>query len=331
MKNNENYISNIIPSIIKSNYAFWFLPVGLAIYFAILITTFVKTWELFSVYIDKRFAFGVAIGFDVMVLYYSILSVLYPNRWTKITSILSGILLWVIILFALIRVWEIKEINTSTIFTVKNVVAFIISLFIPLTSVFLGKVIGSVVSLIFQERIRLKEFEEKNKIPFDVEKILNTSGILFEEVPEYNKILLSIPKEEILTKSGKYKKKYTINIQELLGIDTSDESEKENEIDTAKLEDYIERIILSFSSPKYVNTIIDTNLILKVLKSSNIPNDVKEILENIPLQLLVEIIERKLVEAVLKKILYSVGNGKYKITLSKSKIEDNLIKLPNEV
>ena len=200
----------------------WFIPVGIIIYSFILLTTFIKTWEIFSVYIHHYFAFGVAIGFDVLVLYYSILSVIYPNKWNKFTSIASGFLLWVIITLSILKMWEINSIEQ--LYTIKSFVGVIISLFIPLTSLFLGKSIGATVKDI------QKSIEEKSSknIATKIAKYLESNENNHETnnkkvLIEYgDKAVYILPKNSIYTTGNKIRKNFNITPDEVILLTPGD-------------------------------------------------------------------------------------------------------------
>lgn len=123
---------------------YWYVWVGVSIYALILITTFLDVYEVFYLYAPdfaKWSAAGVALGLDLLVFYFSVISVLYPSKESRIASYTGGFLVWFVVLASMIDLWKGFRLSLWT------VIGFISSLFIPLGSLMLGRVIGATIRI----------------------------------------------------------------------------------------------------------------------------------------------------------------------------------------
>lgn len=121
---------------------------GLFIYFFVLITSFYhvfKFYEIFETEQEGFVAFFVAVGFELSVLYFAYIATKYKFTASKVALGLSLFIVWFSNVFVMARnvyakTFEIAFLNDST---AKIILALIGSIFLPVGSFFLGKIIAN--------------------------------------------------------------------------------------------------------------------------------------------------------------------------------------------
>jgi hypothetical protein len=133
----------------------FFVAWGLGVYVLILVTSFLHTWESYLPYsgtgetdplVDPRLeALGVALGLDMAIIYFSFIGVLRRSRTAKSASVTAMLLVWFAVLASMLGLPE-----RLTAFRPGDwphlAVGFLLSLFVPLSSLKVGQVLGELVS-----------------------------------------------------------------------------------------------------------------------------------------------------------------------------------------
>lgn len=131
-----------------------FVAWGLGVYVLILVTSFLHTWESYLPYsgngadslVDPRLeALGVALGLDMAIIYFSFIGVLRRSRTAKSASVTAMLLVWFAVLASMLGLPERLGSATPADWPYLAV-GFLLSLFVPLSSLRVGQVLGELVS-----------------------------------------------------------------------------------------------------------------------------------------------------------------------------------------
>jgi hypothetical protein len=124
----------------------FYIAWGLAVYVLILVTSFLHTWESYLPFsqhgpklVDPRLeALGVALGLDMAIIYFSFIGVLRQSRTAKAASVTAMLLVWFAVMVSMLGLPEaLKEGDPA-----RNLIGFVLSLFVPLSSLRVGQVLG---------------------------------------------------------------------------------------------------------------------------------------------------------------------------------------------
>jgi hypothetical protein len=124
----------------------FYIAWGLFVYVLILVTSFLHTWESYLPFsehgpklVDPKIeALGVALGLDMAIIYFSFIGVLRQSNTAKAASVTAMLLVWFAVMVSMLGLPEaLKESDPA-----KNVIGFILSLFVPLSSLRVGQVLG---------------------------------------------------------------------------------------------------------------------------------------------------------------------------------------------
>lgn len=148
--------------------------IGLFIYFFILVTSFYhlfRFYEIFETDAESFVAFFVAFGFELAVLYFAYIYTKFRFDSSKVALALSLFIVWFGNVFVMMRNVHARtfEIDLLNIENVKMFLAFIGSVFLPIGSLFLGKIIASLDME--------KEKVEKREITQEIKEEIETKAV----------------------------------------------------------------------------------------------------------------------------------------------------------
>lgn len=135
----------------------WLVVWGLAVYVLILATSFLHTWESYLPFsgsadqplVDPKWeALGVALGLDMAIIYFSFIGVLRRSRTAKSASVTAMLLVWFAVLVSMLRLPESLTPLLGGDYThlPTLLVGFALSLFVPLSSLRVGQVLGELAA-----------------------------------------------------------------------------------------------------------------------------------------------------------------------------------------
>lgn len=135
--------------------------IGGFIYFFVLITSFYhvfKFYEIFETESESFVAFFVSIGFELSILYFAYIFTKFKFQAAKYALILSLFIVWFGNIFVMAtniqsKTFQIAMLNSDW---VKFFLAALGSVFLPICSYYLGKILASID--LFRERKEIEEF-----------------------------------------------------------------------------------------------------------------------------------------------------------------------------
>ncbi|MDX2007426.1 MAG: hypothetical protein SFU83_19485 [Meiothermus sp.] len=128
--------------------------VGLMVYVTILVTSFLHVLDSFMLYNTKDIVlnnlvipgwlagFGVAIGLDLAVIYFSFVGVLTGSRIAKQGSVYAMLLVWFAVAYSMVHSHFPAMAAGDSAAAISFWVGLILSMFVPLTGLRVGQVLG---------------------------------------------------------------------------------------------------------------------------------------------------------------------------------------------